>query len=109
MLNINEIGANGHIFLLPRAGCRYFERMANGLERKAGQESRLRAAAGEAEHRKREARVSLSALAPRLAEIVVRTRRVKAETERAMSSAFGGRRVNILGDVNTVLVSTGLS
>jgi len=83
--------------------------MAGGLERKAAQESRLRAAAGEAENRKREARASLSALAPRLGEMVVRTRRLKAETERALSAAFGGRRVNVLGDINTVLACPGLS
>lgn len=88
---------------------RYFERMACGLERKAGQESRLRAAAAEAEHRKREARASLSALAPRLSEMVVRTRRLKAEAERSLSTVFGGRRVNVLGDINTVLASTGFS
>ena len=83
--------------------------MAGGLERKAGQESRLKAAAAEAENRKREARASLSALAPRLSEMVVRTRRLKAEAERSLSAVLGGRRVNVLGDINTVLASTGLS
>ena len=88
--------------------CRYFERMAGGLERKAGQEARLLAAAAEAETRKREARASLSALAPRLSEMVARTRRTKAETERSLAAVFGGRRVNILGEINSVLATAGL-
>ena len=99
------IGSNG---ILGHCG-RYFERMACNLERKAGQETRFRSAAADAEQRKREARASLSALAPRLSDMVVRTRRVKLEVERALSAAFAGRRVNILGDINTVLSSTGLS
>ena len=82
--------------------------MAGGLERKAGQEARLLAAAAEAETRKREARASLSALAPRLSEMVARTRRTKAETERSLAAVFGGRRVNILGEINSVLATAGL-
>ncbi len=66
------------------------------------------AAAEEAEKRKRESRAQLAAFAPKVAELVARTRAVKAETEKALAALFAGRRVNILGDINTVLANPGL-
>lgn len=87
---------------------RYFERQASSLERKAGQEARLLAAAVDAEARGKEAQRRLAALAPRVSELVLRTRHIKSETEKALSRLFAGRRVNVLGDINTVLSSTGL-
>ncbi len=58
-------------------GCttrRYFERLAGGLERRAGQEARMLAAAKEAEVRGREARAALLGVGPKIAEAVARTR-----------------------------------
>ncbi|GAX76259.1 hypothetical protein CEUSTIGMA_g3703.t1 [Chlamydomonas eustigma] len=94
--------------LMIKTSQRYFERLVLGLERKSGQESKLLTAAKEAEDRRREAQASLSALSPRLIELVARTRAIKEKTEAALAAAFGGRRVNILGDINSVLSSTGL-
>ncbi len=77
--------------------------MASSLERKAGQEARLLSTASDTEARKREARASLASLAPKLKEIVNRTKAIKAEAEKSLAALFAGRRVNILGDINTVL------
>ena len=119
---------------------RYFERLASSLERKAGQETRLLAAAAEAETRKarhsvvqpilmhcflllacllawqRQAKstpliydsLDITMTLTCSVRLVLRTRRIKVEAEGALMAAFGGRKVNILGDINTVLSSTGI-
>ena len=54
--------------------CRYLERMASGLARRAGQEERLLAAAHEAAARTNEAKVSLVALAPKVRAVCMYAR-----------------------------------
>ncbi len=84
---------------------RYLDRLAASLERKAGQEARLLAAAREAAQRRREAQSQLASAAPKLAELVARTRAVKAATEKALAVMLG-RRVNVLGDINSQLAGS---
>ncbi len=56
--------------------------------------------------RKQEARSQLVGLAPRLAALVERTRRLKALAERSNKAALGGKRtINILGEINNVLAA----
>ncbi|KAG1671710.1 hypothetical protein FOA52_007502 [Chlamydomonas sp. UWO 241] len=90
------------------SSARYFERTAGALERKAGQEARMLAAAVEADKRKREAQAQLASIAPKVTVLVARTRSTKARSEAAMARLFAGRAVNVLGDINTVLATPGL-
>ena len=41
-----------------------------------------------------------------LADIVSRTRTIKAKVEAAVSKQFAGRRVNVLGEINNALSSS---
>ncbi len=43
------------------------------------------------------------ATAQQLAAVLKRTRAVKERVEHSLSAAFGGRDVNIIGEVNNVL------
>jgi hypothetical protein len=44
-----------------------------------------------------------------VAELVERLRDVKAGTERLVSALFNGKRINILGDINSAIASAGLT
>jgi hypothetical protein len=87
----------------PPASSTPWRRLAANLQRRAGQEARLLAAAREVAARQQEARAALVGLHPRVAELVERTKRLKAHVEKVMPGLVNGRGVNILGDINTVL------
>ena len=53
--------------------------------------------------RQRESKAALAAVAPRIAELVARTRSIKATVETVLSGLFAGRAVNVLGEINNVL------
>eukprot|EP00775_Hariotina_reticulata_P008742 gene8742-8922_t len=89
--------------LMISSSSRYLERLSSNLQRKAGQESKMLAAAAETQARKQESRATLVSLQPKLADIVERTRSIKQSVEVALSKQFSGRRVNILGEVNNAL------
>lgn len=77
--------------------------MAAALTRKAGQEAKMQRAVLDVRARRNEARAQLAVLAPRVAELAAATRTVKARVEAAISVLVGGRRINVLGEINSVL------
>lgn len=83
--------------------CRYLDRLTSSLQRKAGQEAKLLAAAQEVIARKNESRAALVSLQPKLSELVDRTRNIKASVEAALAQHFNGRSVNVLGEIHNVL------
>lgn len=93
--------------LLLIAGSRsYLDRLVAGLQRRGGQEARMLAASRESEARRNESKGQLVGLAPKVAQMVERMREIKGHVERTVGAQLGGRRVNVLGDINTVLAST---
>ncbi|EFJ50509.1 hypothetical protein VOLCADRAFT_80276 [Volvox carteri f. nagariensis] len=92
--------------LLIATSQRYLDRLEASLKRQAGTEAKLLRAAADVVARKQDARSQLVELAPRLATLVERTRRLKALSERSISAALGGKRtVNVLGEINNVLAA----
>jgi hypothetical protein len=65
------------------------------------------AAAADALARKHEARAALLEAAPKMAALAARTRRAKAAVEAELGRQFGGRRVNVLGEINQTLAACG--
>lgn len=61
------------------------------------------AAAAETQAKQQDARATLAALQPKVSEIVARMRTIKAAVEAAVSKQFNGRRVNVLGEINSAL------
>ena len=84
---------------------RYLDRLVKDLERRAGQEDKLAASARESASKCQESKAALVDLGPRIAAVVSRTAAVKQQVEVALSQQFGGRRVNILGEINNALSS----
>ncbi|WIA38653.1 hypothetical protein OEZ86_001962 [Tetradesmus obliquus] len=91
--------------LMISSSSRYMERLQGSLQRKAGQEARMLAAAAETQARKQESRATLVGLQPKLAEIVSQTRSVKKAVEASLAKQFAGRRVNVLGEINNALTA----
>jgi hypothetical protein len=80
----------------------YCDRLASALARQGGQEGKFRRAAADADARKAEVQRHLVSDSAKLAELVKRTKEVKAGVEAALSTKLG-RRVNIQGEINAVL------
>eukprot|EP00879_Flechtneria_rotunda_P026236 GHRR01027962.1.p1 GENE.GHRR01027962.1~~GHRR01027962.1.p1 ORF type:complete len:147 (+),score=27.52 GHRR01027962.1:581-1021(+) len=85
---------------------RYVERLQGSLQRKAGQEAKMLAAAAETQARKQESRAALAGIQPKLAEVVDCTRKIKKAVEAALSKQFNGRHINVLGEINNALTLT---
>jgi hypothetical protein len=90
--------------LLIAGSSRYLDRLSRELGRKAGQEAKMLAAAKEADARRHESRAALAALAPRSSALAERTRTAQRGVESALSAQLG-RRVHILGEINSVLAA----
>lgn len=78
------------------------DRLASQLGRSAGQESKFKRAAAEAEARKTEAQRHLVAESAKLAVLLRRTREAKTEVETALGAKLA-RRINVQGEINAVL------
>lgn len=89
--------------LLTCTSRQYLERLCAKLQRKAGQEQRLLAAAAEAQTKMHHAKHSLIAVQPKISALVERTKAIKQYVEKALAGLLNGRRVNVLGEINTVL------
>ncbi|GBF99758.1 hypothetical protein Rsub_12533 [Raphidocelis subcapitata] len=90
--------------LLIAGSARYLDRLSRELGRKAGQEAKMLAAAKEADARRHESRAALAALAPRSAALAERTRIAQRGVEAALSAQLG-RRVHVLGEINSALAA----
>jgi hypothetical protein len=80
----------------------YVDRLASTLARQGGQEGKFRTAAADADARKSEIQRQLVSDSAKLAALVKRTKEVKTGVEAALSTKLG-RRVNIQGEINSVL------
>ncbi|KAL4459017.1 hypothetical protein ABPG75_013882 [Micractinium tetrahymenae] len=85
-----------------RTSPRCLDRLAAGLQQKAGQEAKFHRAAAEAEQRRSEIQRQLMADSAKLAVLVKKTRQAKEGAEAALSAKLG-RRINIMGEVNQLL------
>ncbi|GMH36833.1 hypothetical protein BSKO_04706 [Bryopsis sp. KO-2023] len=88
--------------LMLKTSSRWLERMVGDLEKKAGQEARWRKSAMQLERRRKELQKNLMSNSLKLAALTKRTKTIKAEVEKGISSIFGGRQINICGDMGGI-------
>ena len=91
------------LLALSSSDSRFCDRLASKLARQGGQEGKFKEAAAHAEARKSEAQRQLVSDSTKLSALVRRTRDVKEGVEGALSLKFGGRKVNVFGEINSVL------
>lgn len=85
-----------------RTSPRYLDRLAAGLQQKAGQEAKFQRAAAESDVRRGKVQRQLMSDSAKLAVLVKKTRQAKDGAEAALSAKLG-RRINIMGEVNQLI------
>eukprot|EP00798_Chlamydomonas_sp_ICE-L_P021151 gene21151-28040_t len=78
--------------LLIATSRRFLDRLVNNLQRKAGQEAKMLAASKEVQARQRESKAQLVALAPKVKDLMSRTRSMKGASEAGISGLLNGRK-----------------
>jgi hypothetical protein len=84
---------------------RYAERLTQSLQLKGGQEAKMVAAAQAMAQKQQEARRALVGVQPKLEGLVGRVKELKKRVEEGIGGMLGGRKVNVQGEINTIIAS----
>lgn len=97
------VGEAAKQLLLIKSSQRYLDRITRQLKAKQGQEAKFKRMAIETEHKRLDIQRGLVADAPKVQRLVAHTALLKAEAEKGLSAALGGRRVCIIGEINNII------
>lgn len=89
--------------IMLKTSIRWLEKVVVDLEKKAGQEAKWRKSAAQLERKKKELQKNLMSNSVKLTALIKNTKMVRNAVEEAMSQQFGGRKINIVGDMSGVL------
>eukprot|EP00270_Netrium_digitus_P012182 TRINITY_DN3938_c0_g3_i1.p1 TRINITY_DN3938_c0_g3~~TRINITY_DN3938_c0_g3_i1.p1 ORF type:complete len:115 (+),score=26.54 TRINITY_DN3938_c0_g3_i1:1-345(+) len=89
--------------LLILSSKRFVERICESLEQKRANQRKLLDGIHEIQDKRKEIGSSLAATWPKLDDVMKRTRKVKAMVEASIFTMYGGRPVNIIGEINNLL------
>ncbi len=100
-LAILEDDHTKHLLLLGTSD-QYLERQAKQLEQMLDTSDKMSARAEELQFRKDELASTIRETHDKYAAVVGTIQKAKGEFEQALSAHFGGRRVNLMGDINSI-------
>ncbi|DBB09844.1 TPA: hypothetical protein ACH3X3_001459 [Trebouxia sp. C0006] len=89
--------------VLIKTSKQYLTRLVRALEQKAGQHDKFLRLARELQAKQEEQERALRSNAPKLLALVQDTGRIKTYVEQAISALYGGREINVIGEINNVI------
>jgi len=100
-LAVLEDAHTKHLLLLGTSD-QYLERQARQLEQMLDTSDKMNGRAAELQFRKDELGATIAETHDKYAAVVATIQKAKDEFERELSKHFDGRRVNLMGDINTI-------
>lgn len=95
--------AKARHLVLVRISPKYLERCAHGLEDRLHQAKRFRASAAKMVEKQRQAEAEAQAEAPKVNALILQTKQLKADFEKALEEKiFPGRKCRLVGEINTL-------
>jgi len=82
--------------------CRFLDRLVASIEAKLVSANKMGESIGECERKRAEVQDTMSTTHTQLTNIISATKQLKQQTEGELQKIFKGRRVNLIGDINTI-------